>query len=270
MQKPSSAHSRSAKVPDPSLPSTPYNSGVAGGGAPGWWKSWLARLSGLFKSARPALPTAPPDGRRKQRAERARADNLPGNSGERPASMMDLLGRVEGASIAELAQATGWQAHSVRSALSRLRQRGLPIERIGRRGHACRYRIAGRSAAGEQAPIGASADGTAWAAAIPLDDAPALELSRHREDISPARMRRKTDRSARGSAAIPTDAAKDACSHWPDLPAPVEPLTGLDGEGSAADVPAGSASTIARCSRDRTSMSSVPTGSSDAGADDEA
>lgn len=41
-----------------------------------------------------------------------------------------LLGRIgnpSGATIDHLADATGWQAHTIRAALSRLRQRGFPI-----------------------------------------------------------------------------------------------------------------------------------------------
>lgn len=41
-----------------------------------------------------------------------------------------LLGRIgnpAGADIDELADATGWQAHTIRAAFSRLRQRGFPI-----------------------------------------------------------------------------------------------------------------------------------------------
>ena len=55
--------------------------------------------------------------------------------------LLALLERNEGASVAELAEGTGWQPHSVRAALSRLRQRGVPVERLGHPGRTCRYRI---------------------------------------------------------------------------------------------------------------------------------
>jgi len=64
--------------------------------------------------------------------------------------MMALLARGEGASVAEITEVTGWQAHSVRAALSGLRKRGVVIERIGRDGRACRHRAlpdGGRNAA---------------------------------------------------------------------------------------------------------------------------
>lgn len=52
-----------------------------------------------------------------------------------------LLGRAEGASIAELMAATGWLPHTTRAALSGLRKRGLLLERSSADGTS-RYRIA--------------------------------------------------------------------------------------------------------------------------------
>ncbi|MFG1223504.1 DUF3489 domain-containing protein [Xanthobacter wiegelii] len=43
------------------------------------------------------------------------------------ATLLDLIGHSTGATTDELADATGWQAHTIRAALSRLRQRGFPI-----------------------------------------------------------------------------------------------------------------------------------------------
>ena len=43
------------------------------------------------------------------------------------ATLLDRTGQPAGASIDELADATGWQAHTIRAAFSRLRQRGFPI-----------------------------------------------------------------------------------------------------------------------------------------------
>ena len=44
-------------------------------------------------------------------------------------AVLKLLRRDKGAAIAELQKATGWQPHSVRAALTRLRQRKIEIVR---------------------------------------------------------------------------------------------------------------------------------------------
>ncbi len=56
------------------------------------------------------------------------------------AAILNLLRRADGASIDDLTSATGWQAHSVRAALTGLRKRGHDIERSVKSG-ASRYRI---------------------------------------------------------------------------------------------------------------------------------
>ncbi len=64
-------------------------------------------------------------------------------AGARPtkqAAILDLVRRAKGASIDDLTSATGWQAHSVRAALTGLRKRGHDIERSVESG-ASRYRI---------------------------------------------------------------------------------------------------------------------------------
>jgi hypothetical protein len=43
------------------------------------------------------------------------------------ASVIALLDRSQGAALAEIVAATGWQAHSVRAALAGLRKKGLQV-----------------------------------------------------------------------------------------------------------------------------------------------
>ena len=51
-----------------------------------------------------------------ERQEPAPAPNIPSKRGSAQQALLALLSRPEGATIAELQQATGWQAHSVRGA----------------------------------------------------------------------------------------------------------------------------------------------------------
>ena len=59
-------------------------------------------------------------------------------------SIRKLLSRPTGASIAQLQKTTGWQPHSVRAALTRLRQKGHAVKRCKDNGRTT-YRIATKS-----------------------------------------------------------------------------------------------------------------------------
>ncbi len=65
--------------------------------------------------------------------------------GTKQALMIDLLKRKKGATIEEIVEATGWQPHSVRGAISGTLKKKLGLavtsERVGDRGRV--YRIAG-------------------------------------------------------------------------------------------------------------------------------
>ncbi|MQA67264.1 MAG: DUF3489 domain-containing protein [Alphaproteobacteria bacterium] len=85
---------------------------------------------------------------RPQRAVQPKShrQSLPGERrAKRPGSklqtILELLGRPDGAQLAELERATGWQPHSVRAALTGLRKRDIPILREKQDG-VTRYRVA--------------------------------------------------------------------------------------------------------------------------------
>ena len=69
-----------------------------------------------------------------------RAVTMAGTRPTKQAAILNLLHQAEGASIGDLTSATGWQAHSVRAALTGLRKRGHDIERSVESG-ASRYRV---------------------------------------------------------------------------------------------------------------------------------
>jgi Protein of unknown function (DUF3489) len=104
---------------------------------------------------------APAAGKRKAKAaeepakpaEAASADKPTPRAGTKQALMIDLLKRPEGATVEQIAAATGWQKHTIRGAISGALKKklGLPIESIrirevgpnktGAKGSATVYRI---------------------------------------------------------------------------------------------------------------------------------
>ena len=58
-------------------------------------------------------------------------------------TILKLLQRANGASLAQLQKATGWKPHSVRAALTGLRKTAHNIERDKNTKGVTRYRIAG-------------------------------------------------------------------------------------------------------------------------------
>ena len=53
----------------------------------------------------------------------------PNRSATRPDQLLALLRRENGASLADITAATGWQPHSGRAALTGLRKKGVAIEK---------------------------------------------------------------------------------------------------------------------------------------------
>ena len=54
---------------------------------------------------------------------------MPGRQRSKQTKILTLLQRSKGATIIELRKVTGWQPHSVRAAISRLRKSGITVER---------------------------------------------------------------------------------------------------------------------------------------------
>lgn len=83
-----------------------------------------------------------------ERPENASSDRAApeAKAGTKQALLIDLLKRKDGATIEEVTDATGWQAHSVRGAISGMLKKklGLPVtsEKVEGRGRV--YRIVGR------------------------------------------------------------------------------------------------------------------------------
>jgi hypothetical protein len=68
----------------------------------------------------------------------------PSRTGTKTEAVLELLNRPEGATSAELIEATGWLPHTTRAALTGLRKKGHSIERTKRGDQTC-YRIAGQA-----------------------------------------------------------------------------------------------------------------------------
>ncbi len=117
----------------------------------------LAAISAIEASDTDKSPTAKTTaaGRAKKQACLAKAGQVPRCKPEMPSQatdgtpkrvgkveqIRDLLERPEGADIDTLTAETGWQAHSVRAALTGLRKRGFDVQRDKLDG-VTRYRVA--------------------------------------------------------------------------------------------------------------------------------
>ncbi len=96
--------------------------------------------AGITANHDPSKRTRRAGDRGKHDAGKAGAVTTAGTHQTKQAVILNLLRRAEGASIDDLTSAIGWQAHSVRAALTGLRKRGHEIQR-GVEGGASRYRI---------------------------------------------------------------------------------------------------------------------------------
>ncbi len=93
--------------------------------------STKARPKQRSRRAEPKPPSSKPKGRTSPPAVRP---------GTKQALLIDLLKRKKGATIEAIVETLGWLPHTVRAALTRLRQQGFRIERVREDG-VSRYRI---------------------------------------------------------------------------------------------------------------------------------
>jgi hypothetical protein len=96
-------------------------------------------------SARTTAPNSNSGRRRvnpKTTGNRARAKSTGTHRRQtKQAKIEGLLRRSEGATIAQLTKSTGWQAHSIRAALTGLRKKGHEIVRSKGKDGVTRYRL---------------------------------------------------------------------------------------------------------------------------------
>ena len=113
-------------------------------------KSKPAKRKGKAKAAKAAPAASEPEGSDRRRADRRSPRRAPAPSRR---SMIDMLKRPEGATVEQIAAATGWQHHTIRGAISGALKKklGLTVEatrtrevgpnKTGAKGSSTVYRI---------------------------------------------------------------------------------------------------------------------------------
>ena len=110
-------------------------------------KTAVARIWKAVQALTPtAAPQAAPDANKAAKPRKARTEEkgaAPAREGSKKAIVLELLRRPEGATLAVIMSATGWQAHSVRGFISGAlgKKMGLTIESIKTPEGARAYRI---------------------------------------------------------------------------------------------------------------------------------
>jgi hypothetical protein len=93
------------------------------------------------KSAKPASTRQPATKAAAARSSKVRSPATPARSSKK-AAIVALLERPNGAAINDLTEATGWQTHSVRAALTGLRKDGKELVRDKDAAGVTHYRLA--------------------------------------------------------------------------------------------------------------------------------
>src|SRR5258707_14019312 len=109
-----------------------------------------SKLAGKQASKISRKPTAPRDIREHDTVSAAAREKTGGEASvpaaparlSKKATILALLRRPTGAAIGDLTEATGWQGHSVRAALTGLRKEGKELVRGKDQGGVTHYRLA--------------------------------------------------------------------------------------------------------------------------------
>jgi hypothetical protein len=93
----------------------------------------MAKRPNTRNSTRPAKskrqPAKRPTCGKAGRGNSTHQTNTPVRAGTKQATLVDMMRRPAGVTIAQMGAKTGWQPHSVRAALTGLRKRGVAINR---------------------------------------------------------------------------------------------------------------------------------------------
>lgn len=113
-------------------------------------KTAVARIWKAVQALTPTpAPQGAPDAPKAAKSRKARTqekDAAPAREGSKKAQVLELLRRPEGATLADIQSATGWQAHSVRGFISGAlgKKMGLTVESLKTPEGARAYRIAAK------------------------------------------------------------------------------------------------------------------------------
>lgn len=113
-------------------------------------KTAVARIWKAVQALTPtAAPQVAPDAPKAAKSRKARTkdeDASPAREGSKKAIVLHMLRRPEGATLADIQSATGWQAHSVRGFISGAlgKKMGLTVESLKTPEGARAYRIAAK------------------------------------------------------------------------------------------------------------------------------